>query len=72
MKYKKALIKIVQDELGSVVNEGDIFSLKTVHVAQGITWIHIEPLKDTPNFPELLTAEVIRDFCEDHTPKKKK
>ena len=72
MKYKKALIKIVQDETGSVLEEGAICGLKTVHIVQGITWIHVVPLKDTPNFPELLTAEVISNFCEAHTLPKKR
>ncbi len=72
MKYKKALIKIVHDETGNYLDEGDVCGLKTVHIVRGVAWIHVVPVKDKDNFPELLTAEVLENFCEDcEMPKKK-
>ena len=73
MKYKKALIKIVHDETGCYLEEGDVCGLKTVHIVRGIAWIHVVPEKEKENFPELLLAEVLENFCEDYVlPKKSK
>ena len=68
MKYKKALIKIVHDETGNYLDEGDVCGLKTVHIVKGVAWIHVVLVKDKENFPELLTAEVLENFCRELTP----
>ncbi len=71
MKYKKALIKIVEDEFGNYLDEGEVFGLKTVHIVKDVAWVHVVPVKEKQNFPELITAEVLEKYCEDcELPKK--
>lgn len=73
MKYT-AKIKIFNDIEDKFLDKGDVFELKTVHIRQGVSWIHIvHPAKgDERERPENITADALDRFCEEVKTTKKK
>lgn len=65
MKYK-AKVKIFNDLEDKFLDKGDVFEVKTVHIRQGVAWVHIVHPADgnERERPENITTDVLDRFCE--------